>query len=187
MTVTSRQRSDFTNHLHQRLDLLSRITDQDAEVQAWIGSVRTELDAFDGGEWEGTETPWAVVHPSGESSTPARHRLSSEIVADQLVRYSLDGVVVHPGWTVQLGDLGRLRVNVVMQVVTGWIKADRSAFPEYEPILGRIMFSANVHCPRCGQFGSHRIEIPNSPWERWAPLWRLCDCGNRWRQYPASA
>lgn len=172
MTVASRQRSEFVTHLHQRLDTLSQLTDQNPEVQAWIGRTRSDLDAYQDGQPLGEVT---AVFRLGDHP-PARYHLVPEVVGGQLITYVLDSVVP-PGVQVQLTDVGVLPVNVRMGIVL-----DHNG-PGHGPRVGRIVFQANVHCPDCGEFGCHTIELPNTDWPGW--LKRSCVCGVSWYQYPA--
>lgn len=198
MTASARHRTEFTSHLRARLAELEATGCGDQEhrltVNRWINEVREELDAFGGGRWQEVQHARALVYLHDLPSAPLIFELMTELEQNELVRYVLDpAVALKPGEQMAVEGLGRTPVTLVCTVVERWNQiyaapydVEHQAHPDYTPVTQQIAFSANVHCPKCGDYNTAKVQIPSTPWADW--LWRICRaCGDTWRQYPGRA
>jgi hypothetical protein len=103
------------------------------------------------------------VEPPGALVNGRRHILSTHHVGGELVYYVLAAPLRAGDW-LQIGDLGDKPVNLAA-VICG----------------KSVRFQANVHCPRCWEFGSHPIQVPAA----FDPdPFLVRQCCTAWRQYP---
>lgn len=189
MTQASRQVTDFGIHLDTRLDELAAAPCDDQPfgdfLRNWIAKLRGDIREYCDADRYTLEEPKALVHLGGESNDGPGHRyhLTSNIVADQVIRWELD-VDLTTGSTVQLTDIGPHPVNILCRIITSYdVTYVHRNHTRRTPVVTGVLFQANVHCPDCQEFGCHRVSIPITPWGGW--VWRRCGaCRHPWRQHP---
>lgn len=177
--------ADFVGHLRSRLAQLDTVDGLEA-LAVWRRDVDEDLERFADGRWEVRDNPYAEIGAGPGRRPLQKVALGSEHVGGQLSMYTLDQVL-SAGSVVTVCDLGgpvpvNLRIAVVIgyQRTQGNLVRDTRLGPP-EPVVGRQLFQANVHCPACRLFATHGIYIPKGAWEGY--LMRICKCRNTWRQH----
>lgn len=145
----------------------------DAEMLGFMSAVQLAakrvLAAYDGeDEAEGATVPNPMVlvcapdHPRGW-----RYHLGTYAERNERIRYVLDHGL-QAGYSLQASDVGDYPVDLCANV--------RGT---------RMLFSLNVTCGKCGDFGCHLVQVPDEWLHTSEPyLVRRCGCGDTWRQYP---